>query len=272
MDGIIAISQTVADEAMEWLDRMGIGERRIPLSVSFFHLGADTENSVPSRGVPAGADAILASMKKIRTFLMVGTLEPRKGHALVLDAMERLWADGEPIQLIIVGQQGWALDILAEKLRSHPERGRKLHWLEGVSDEYLDALYRNTTALIFASEGEGFGLPLIEAARYGAAIIARDIPVFREIAKDHADYFSADSDGAALATHLRAWMLRHAEGRHPQSGGVKWLTWRESALQLQEALDGRRHYRRWLPQEMTSASKTLPCSDTSENPIAAGSH
>ncbi len=258
MDGIIAISRTVADEAVEWLDRVGNAGRRLPLPVSYFHLGADTENSAPSRGMPPEADAILASMDKNRTFLMVGTLEPRKGHALVLAAMERLWADGEAVQLIIVGTQGWAVESLAERLRAHPERARKLHWLSGVSDEFLDALYRKAKALVFASEGEGFGLPLIEAARHGGAIIARDITVFREIAEDHADYFAADSDSAELAGHLREWLQRHAEGRHPRSDGVRWITWRESALQLQEALDGRRVHRQWPLPANFSQSEAAP--------------
>jgi glycosyltransferase involved in cell wall biosynthesis len=172
--------------------------------------------------------------------------------------MERLWAGGEAVELIIVGAQGWAVEALAEALRAHPEQGRRLHWLSGVSDEFLDALYRKAKALIFASEGEGFGLPLIEAARHGTPIIARDIPVFREIAEDNADYFAAGSDSAELAAHLRDWLQRHAEGLHPRSGGLRWITWRESALQLQEALDGLRVHRHWPVPPVSSPSVAAP--------------
>ena len=56
-------------------------------------------------------------------------------------------------------------------------------WLEGISDEYLDKVYAASTCLIAASEGEGFGLPLIEAAQHKLPIIARDIPVFREVVR-----------------------------------------------------------------------------------------
>ena len=56
----------------------------------------------------------------------------------------------------------------------------------------LEKVYAASTCLISASEGEGFGLPLIEAAQHKIAIIARDIPVFREVAGDHAFYFNGN--------------------------------------------------------------------------------
>ena len=98
------------------------------------------------------------------------------------------------------------------RLKRHPELGRRLFWLEGISDEYLEALYAASSCLIAGSYGEGFGLPLIEAAQHGISIIARDIPVFREVAGDHAYYFSSET-GQDLAVEINAWLELESRGR-----------------------------------------------------------
>ena len=61
------------------------------------------------------------------------------------------------------------------------------------------------SCLISPSEGEGFGLPLIEAAQHATPIIARDIPVFREVAGDHAFYFDG-LEASALADAIHQWL------------------------------------------------------------------
>ena len=123
------------------------------------------------------------------------------------------------------------VDALAHALRSHSEVGKRLFWLEGISDDYLDKIYAASTCLIAASEGEGFGLPLIEAARHKLPIIARDIPVFREVAGENAFYFSGASP-KGLATAVRQWLSLNAEGKAPSSEGISVLTWAESTHQL----------------------------------------
>ena len=77
----------------------------------------------------------------------------------------------------------------------------------------------------------GFGLPLIEAARQGLPIIARDIPVFHEVAGDFAFYFP-NTDSAALADSLRQWFRLYAEGKAPPSRDMPYLTWAQSTQQL----------------------------------------
>jgi glycosyltransferase involved in cell wall biosynthesis len=118
---------------------------------------------------------------------MVGTIEPRKGHAQTLAAFERLWSEEVDVNLTIVGKEGWngsqgtetVISDFIARLRAHSEYGRRLLWLRDISDEYLARVYAASTALIVASEGEGFGLPIIEAANYKLPVIARDIPVLR---------------------------------------------------------------------------------------------
>jgi glycosyltransferase involved in cell wall biosynthesis len=84
---------------------------------------------------------------------------------------------------------------------------------------------------VVPSEGEGFGLPLIEAAYYNLPIIARDLPVFKEIAQDHAYYFSG-FEPRALAQAVQDWLVLYQRGEQPASESMQRLTWQQSAQQL----------------------------------------
>ena len=236
LDGAMCISKAVADDLARWYARDGAGrhaEGSYP--IRHFHLGGDLSNSSPSRGVPTDAQLTLQSIQSRRSFLAVGTLEPRKGHGQVLAAFELLWQADVDVNLVLVGKEGWMVGPLAEKLRAHPQLGQRLFWLEAISDEYLEQVYAASTCLLCASEGEGFGLPLIEAAQHQLAIIARDLPVFREVAGGHAFYFDGSQAGD-LAGAVESWLALHQEGRHPQSDGMPWLTWDESAAELMKNL------------------------------------
>lgn len=232
--GLICISEAVAEEVRCWLIDNPPARIAGP-TVDSFHLGADIENSLPTEGMPSSAAVVLEQMTAKSSFLMVGTVEPRKGHAQTLAAFELLWQQGFDINLVIVGKHGWLVDQLADKLLRHPELNQRLFWLEGISDEYLQQVYAASACLIAASEGEGFGLPLIEAAQYQLPIIARDIPVFREVAGVYAYYFNG-LESQVLADTVRHWLELNADGLVPQSAGMPWLTWQESARQLIECI------------------------------------
>jgi glycosyltransferase involved in cell wall biosynthesis len=98
---------------------------------------------------------MLSLLAQNNNFLMVGTLEPRKGHEQVLDAFEMLWQSDLPVNLVIVGKQGWMVEELADRIRTHSELNKRLFWLEGISDKYLEQVYKVSSSLIAASYGEG---------------------------------------------------------------------------------------------------------------------
>jgi len=233
-DGAVCISEAVADELRAWM-RGHAAPRVRPFQVASFHLGADIGSSAPSTGMPDEGAAVLAQLAQRPTFLMVGTLEPRKGHAQALAAIEQLWADGVDVNLVVAGKRGWMVEALVERMTQHAERNRRLFWLDGVSDEFLEKVYAASACLIAASHGEGFGLPLIEAAQHKLPIVARDIPVFREVAGAHAHYFSGEAP-AALAASLKEWLALHAQGKAIRSDAMPWLSWRDSTRQLLAAL------------------------------------
>ena len=102
VDGIVCVSKTVADELAGWLN-IERPKRLRPLKLGWFHLGADLAASAPTNGLPAQAHQTLAALARRASFLMVGTIEPRKGHAQTLAAFELLWAQGVDVNLVIVG-------------------------------------------------------------------------------------------------------------------------------------------------------------------------
>jgi glycosyltransferase involved in cell wall biosynthesis len=245
-DGVVCISRAVADEYREWLDHYG-PDRITPLEIDWFHLGGDPEKrSDTSDALPAEADGLLARLRGTPSFLSVATVEPRKGFRQTLDAMEMLWAKGVNANFVIVGKPGWMMEDFIARLQTHPEQGRRLFWLQGISDNYLFAVYGACRYLIAASQGEGFGLPLIEAARYDLPVLARDIPVFREVARDAATYFPNSTDPAVLAQAIGNLL-------NPTKGAAKpprmqWLTWAQSADALLACvLRINEPYLRWVP-------------------------
>lgn len=230
-DGLVCVSRETARTVNARLtSHVGAGHYR-PW-VKHFHLGADFH-------VPAGSPQVAlkrAERKWLKVlsaaqgpiFLMVGTVEPRKGHAQVLEAMEQCWAQGAPFTLLMVGKQGWNVTTLIERIKHHPERQARLFWVKSASDVLLAELYRRSDVLVAASRGEGFGLPLIEAAHHGIAILARDLPVFHEVAGDHASYFEAETP-RELCAALTDWATDWHRGQVIASTGMPYLSWQQSA-------------------------------------------
>lgn len=233
-DGVICISRAVANEFKHWAAQHAAPRLR-SFKIGWFHLGADIDNSLPSKGLPEDGVSVLAKIAARPTFLSVGTIEPRKAHHQVLDAFDQLWAQGQDVNLVLVGKAGWLMDDFIKRLENHPERNNRFFWLSGVSDEYLEKIYDTATCLVTASVGEGFGLPLIESAQHGLPIIARDIPVFREVAGNCAQYFSGDTTDA-IAVAVKTWLAKNAAGQTPKVADMPWLTWEQSANQLKKVI------------------------------------
>ncbi len=230
-DGAICISNSVADELKEWIK---VNSYKVPNSfaISWFHLGADQEVNVLNSLPISDADHnLLDAIRQKQTFLSVATLEPRKGHRQILDAFNILWESGHDLNLVFVGKPGWNVDLLVEEILDHPEYQKRFFWLNGVSDQFLEEVYEASSCLIAASEGEGFGLPLIEAAQHNKPIIARDIPVFREVASKYAFYFDS-LEPIGLTNAITKWLELYKNAQHPQSNEMPRISWAQSGEQL----------------------------------------
>jgi len=241
-DQFVCISRTVAHDVERFALALG-EQRKSAVGINFFHIGSDLAASLPTRGLPADADEILSATRARKSFLMVGTVEPRKKHRQVVQGFDALWKQGADICLVIVGKRGWMADGVAELINQSRQRGKCLFWLQNISDEMLDKLYTNASALIAASMGEGFGLPLIEAAKHKVPLIARDIPVFREVAGTHAFYFDGD-EPEDVSKAILDWLKLEKGVGTPRSDTMPHQSWKEATEQMLQAIFGDQPYKR----------------------------
>jgi len=151
-----------------------------------------------------------------------------------LAAFERLWRLGRNVNLVLVGKPGWKTEPLQQQLIAHPQAGRSLYWLDNASDELLELLYAAVTGVVVASQAEGFGLSLVEAAYHRKPILARDIPVFREIGGDRAAFFAGGST-ESLAQSIDKWLNEISAGKNSMPC-APLQTWHDSALRLLSCL------------------------------------
>lgn len=223
-DGFIAISRTVADELAEFIAAGGLAHRE-NLKIGWFHCGSDLAGGA----APAPREKIRAAAAgDAPVFLTVGTIEPRKGHRVALAAFNELWGQGIDARLVVVGRRGWFEEAIVAEITEHAAFGRRLFWFDDVDDGELSYLYDRAAALVFASYAEGFGLPIVEAARRGRPVICSDIPVFHEVGRDGALYFRVN-DAGALAAALRDF-LSGARRADPQD--VLRASWADAARRI----------------------------------------
>lgn len=222
-DQAICISDQVARDLREKLPRIVASPKP---TIGHMDMGGDISASEPSTGVCDDLAQLLDRFRFRPAILMVGTVEPRKGYDAALAAFERLWASdvGEAPDLVIVGKSGWKTERLQEKLRTHPERGRRLHWFDQMSDEGLCLLYDACRGVLMASRAEGFGLPVIEAALHRRYVLARDLPVFREQNLPNVSFFTNEAP-LALANDILALASR---GQKSPAPTVVLPTWSDS--------------------------------------------
>lgn len=230
LSGVITDSNSVLIEYKQWLQENSISVNP-NFKMTYFHLGSDIQDS-KSEGytVTLKEDKrILEKIKSKKTFLSVSTIEPRKMHRQILGAFEILWKQELDINLVFVGNEGWLMDDFNEYMRLHKELNNHFFWLKGISDELLDSIYTESSAVIFASLAEGFGLAVTEGALHGNKLILRDIPVFRELAEDNALYFKT-TESSELAETIKHFLELEEKNMTPDSSKIKVLTWRESTI------------------------------------------
>lgn len=150
--------------------------------------------SMPSTVVaPLGIERHVVAQNKPKLgdyFVMLGTIEPRKNHWMMLQIWRRLvetLGDQAP-KLVIVGRRGWECENVVDLLERCATIREHVIEYPQCDDAELGALLKHSRALLFPTLVEGFGLPIAEALLLGVPVIASDLGVFREFAHEVPEY------------------------------------------------------------------------------------
>lgn len=188
-DLVLCNSQLTADDVARHL-----GPKAPPRLVA--HLGVDMPQ--PSLG-PLGFD--LPADRPM--FVVLGTIEPRKNHAFLLDIWDQLAAEHSDLKhidperpdpdpktpkphdpmpvLAICGARGWQNQNVFDRLDRSPLMGKDIFELPGLDDQTIASLIARANAMLFPSHAEGYGLPPIEAAMLGTPVISAPLPSVKEV-------------------------------------------------------------------------------------------
>ncbi len=150
-------------------------------------------------------------------FVVLGTIEPRKNHLLLLNLWRRLVEEfGQQVpRLVVIGQRGWECEQVVDMLERCEALKGVVVELNGCDDVALATWLHHAQALLFPSFAEGYGIPLVEAMSLGTPVIASDLPVFHELAGDIPEYLDPlDGEGwrkAVLEYTMLGSSLRNAQ-------------------------------------------------------------
>jgi len=233
-DFVIGISENVlADlDAVEEAACLAGFSPVTPLRRSF-RLGAELEGTLCGGSIRDGFRAAFENDAARTTYLMVGMISRRKNYGLALDAFERLWSHGARVNLAIAGKSGCDCSDVIDRLRRHPQFGKKLFWFDDARDKELDYCYRHAAGLITTSCAEGFNLPIVEALKHGCPVLASDLAVHREVGGAHAAFFT-EGDAASLVELVRQHQSRGRLEGVKSPADFRWPDWPESCRKLLE--------------------------------------
>jgi glycosyltransferase involved in cell wall biosynthesis len=202
-DTVIANSQTTADS----LRHFQASEPDPALPAANIHVARPGVSAFPR---PQNMPMVPLRPQSVAYFIVLGTIEPRKNHLLLLNLWTRLATTmAAPPRLLVIGARGWENEQAVDML----ERSRRLRGLveehNRLSDTAIGSLLSQARALLLPSFAEGFGLPMAEALASGVPVICSDIPVFREVGRDVPDYVDP--------LDLMAWQDAIVEYSRPDS-------------------------------------------------------
>ena len=233
---LICISKSTEVDVRSWLSAF-YPKRLETLDIGNFQLADSIPSDDFSYGYPKNAGRILSIAKESRLFIMVGTLEPRKGHLQVFEAFNSMWEKGEGYVLLIIGKKGGSVEELAKKIESNKFYEKNLFWLKDCSDEFLLRLYHIARGLIAASYAEGYGLPIVESKNFGMSVFARDIPVFREINETSNNiYFFSATTALQLEQQFIEWTTNLPNVKPLKSFNSEVKCWENATKELQKII------------------------------------
>lgn len=178
-DAIILNSAATGRSFQPFLDHIG---RSIPAAVAL--LGVAQPNVAAP---PATADG------EQPYFVMIGTIEPRKNHLMLLALWRELANDlgDRAPRLVLIGQRGWENENIVDLLDRSPPIRRTVTEHNSLPDDEMARILAGARALLLPSFAEGYGLPVAEALCAGIPVICTPLPALREIGGGVPEYRDA---------------------------------------------------------------------------------
>lgn len=228
-DEFIVNAQATVCELEKLTSRLGL---ELP-KCTVVPLGADFRGKETVRAEEV--KRTLAEVADSRPFaLMVGTIEPRKNHKLLIEAYDaKLKQAG--LNIIMAGYMGWNMEEFEKKLNTHPDFGEGIYHFTGLGDKEISYLYQRAKCLVFASYTEGYGLPIIEALQRRTPVVAADVPVLREVGGDYCAWFEQDN-AEELSEKILSVCKKDETDAWETTGKIPVITWEESFKKMSKVL------------------------------------
>lgn len=225
-DHILADSQATKDDL---IDIYGLADQKISVLLS----GVNKSFSRVEDRV-----CLLTTRKKYTIgdepyIFTVGTVQPRKNYARLIEALSQLRSKGHNLQVVIAGGKGWLEDPIYEAM-NRTQMQDHVHFIGFADESDLPSLYSGAICFAFPSLYEGFGLPILEAMSCGTPVVTSNISSLPEVAGDAA--LTINPYDVGELTHalekiisdsaLRDTLIKKGYER------VQQFTWESSAQQL----------------------------------------
>ncbi|WP_439551803.1 glycosyltransferase family 4 protein [Falsiroseomonas sp.] len=222
-DAIIVNSAATAAELMPWLSA-----RPSPPQVAVAPLGV----------TPPMVEAPPVALRPY--FVVLGTIEPRKNHLLLLNLWRQLASThgAAAPRLVVVGRRGWENENVLDMLERCSALDGLVREAGPLPDREVASLLRGARALLFPSFAEGFGLPLAEALALGVPAIASDLAALREVGGAVPDYLDP-LDGSAWRSAVLDYARSDSVGRRTQMGrltGWKPPSWERHFIEVERLM------------------------------------
>jgi glycosyltransferase involved in cell wall biosynthesis len=208
-DGVVTVSETTAG--------LIAAHRLTTRPVTVAYNAADPAEPRPADGARAKTLVYMGSFMPYKNVETLAAALPLLGPEWTLHCMSRV-SEGDRDRL-----QGLA-----------PAGSVVFH--DGASDEEYRSVLRSATALATASYDEGFGIPLVEAMGVGTPVVVSDIPIFREIGGEVAEYFDPSSPSAVAAAVRRLEARWDAASRASVAQAARFR-WQDSAERVTQAVE-----------------------------------
>ncbi len=168
----------------------------------------------------------------------VGTVQPRKNYARLVEVLVQLRQAGYDLDLVIAGGRGWLEAPIYQTVRdTHMQK--HVHFIGFANETELPVLYSAAECLAFPSLYEGFGLPVLEAMACGTPVVTSNVSSLPEVAGDAAlvvDPYDTEAITHAIQrllddTTLRSQLVQKGYAR------VGLFSWGEAARKLRQIYD-----------------------------------